>query len=94
MTTIEIPDELAASFSGELLAPDSPGYDDARRVHNGLVDKRPGLLARCSNTADVRDAVNLGRDAHARTFGRHARRGNGSSLRPDEYRSLHFRGGT
>ena len=63
MAAIEVPDELAASFSGELLAPDSPGYDDARRVHNGLIDKRPGLVARCSNTADVRDAVNLGRDA-------------------------------
>ena len=63
MATIEVPDELAASFSGELLAPDSPGYDVARRVHNGLIDKRPGLVARCSNTADVRDAVNLGREA-------------------------------
>jgi hypothetical protein len=62
MTTIEVPDELAASFSGELLAPDSPGYDEARRVHNGLIDKRPALVARCSNTADVRDAVNLGRE--------------------------------
>jgi FAD/FMN-containing dehydrogenase len=65
MTTIEVPDELAASFSGELLAPDSPGYDDARRVHNGLIDKRPALVARCSNTADVRDAVNLGRETGA-----------------------------
>jgi FAD/FMN-containing dehydrogenase len=63
MTTIEVSDELAASFSGELLAPDSAGYEEARLVHNGLIDKRPGLVARCSNTADVRDAVNLGRDA-------------------------------
>jgi FAD/FMN-containing dehydrogenase len=63
MATIEVPDEVAASFSGELLAPESAGYEEARRVHNGLVDKRPGLVARCSNTADVRDAVNLGRDA-------------------------------
>jgi len=63
MTAIEVPDELAASFSGELLAPDAPGYDAARRVHNGLIDKHPGLVARCSNTADVRDAVNLGREA-------------------------------
>src|SRR6478735_8168036 len=62
MAAIEVPEELAASFSGELLAPDSPGYDVARRVHNGLVDKRPALIARCSNTADVRDAVNLGRE--------------------------------
>src|SRR3954447_8953838 len=63
MATIAVPDDLAASFSGELLAPASPGYDDARRVHNGLIDKRPALVARCTNTADVRDAVNLGRDA-------------------------------
>jgi hypothetical protein len=63
MTAIEVPDELAGSFSGELLAPDSPGYDAARRVHNGLIDKHPGLVARCANTADVRDAVNLGREA-------------------------------
>ena len=63
MTIIEIPDELAASFTGELLVSDSPGYEEARRVHNGLIDKRPGLVARCSNTADVRDAVNLGREA-------------------------------
>ena len=63
MAAIQVPDELAGSFSGELLAPDSPGYDAARRVHNGLIDKHPGLVARCSNTADVRDAVNLGREA-------------------------------
>src|SRR5689334_24288198 len=61
--TIAVPDEVATSFSGELLADDAPGCDAARRVHNGLIDKRPGLIARCLNTADVRDAVNLGREA-------------------------------
>jgi hypothetical protein len=65
MTTIDVSEELTASFSGELLAADSPRYDEARRVHNGLIDKRPALVARCANTADVRDAVNLGRDAGA-----------------------------
>src|SRR5947207_8001779 len=63
MATIDVSDELAASFSGELLAPDSAGYDAPRLVHNGLIDKRPGLVARCWNTADVRGAVNLGRNA-------------------------------
>jgi hypothetical protein len=48
MTTIDVPDELAASFSGELAA-DSPGYDEARRVHNGLIDKRPGSCALCEH---------------------------------------------
>ena len=45
-----------------LLGRADSGYDDARSVHNGLVDKRPGLIARCQTVADVRDAVNLGRD--------------------------------
>jgi hypothetical protein len=63
MTKIEVPSELIASFNGDLLEPDAPGYDDARRVHNGLIDKHPAVVARCSNTADVRDAVNFGRDA-------------------------------
>jgi FAD/FMN-containing dehydrogenase len=63
MPSIDVPDDLAAAFSGELLGPDDDGYEVARRVHNGLIDKRPGLIARCANTADVRDAVNLGRAA-------------------------------
>jgi hypothetical protein len=63
MATIEVSEELALSFNGELHAPDSPGYDAARRVHNGLIDRRPALVASCSNTADVRDAVKLGCEA-------------------------------
>jgi len=49
--------ELARGFSGQVLRPEDPGYDDARKVHNGLVDKRPILIARCRGTADVVDAV-------------------------------------
>jgi FAD/FMN-containing dehydrogenase len=37
------------------------GYEEARKVHNGLVDKRPALIARCRGVADVVDAVNLAR---------------------------------
>jgi FAD/FMN-containing dehydrogenase len=50
---------LSARFSGQLLQALDPGYEDARRVHNGLVDKRPFLVARCRNAADVADAVHL-----------------------------------
>ena len=39
------------------------GYDDARRVHNGLVDRRPALIARCQNAADVADAVRFARQS-------------------------------
>jgi FAD/FMN-containing dehydrogenase len=52
-------DQLAPSFSGRLLQPADDGYDEARRVHNGLIDKKPALIARCRGTADVVDAVKL-----------------------------------
>jgi FAD/FMN-containing dehydrogenase len=53
--------ELAPTFTGQLLQPSDTGYDEARRVHNGLIDKRPALVARCFGTADVADAVRLAR---------------------------------
>ena len=53
--------ELASTFSGQLLKPTDVGYEEARRVHNGLVDKRPALIARCRGVADVADAVNSAR---------------------------------
>src|SRR5213593_4126010 len=53
--------ELAGRFSGQLLQPGDHEYDEARRVHNGLVDKRPALMARCRGTADIVEAVNLAR---------------------------------
>ena len=52
---------LAGPFSGQLLQPADAGYDEARRVHNGLIDKRPALIARCRGVADVVDAVLLAR---------------------------------
>jgi FAD/FMN-containing dehydrogenase len=54
---------LAAAFSGTLLLPHDGGYEDARRIHNGLVDKRPALIARCRGTADIADAVAFARDS-------------------------------
>jgi len=51
--------ELAATFTGQLLKPADAGYEDARKVHNGLVDKRPALIARCRGVADVMDAIDL-----------------------------------
>jgi FAD/FMN-containing dehydrogenase len=53
---------LAAAFSGVLLRPADAGYEDARRLHNGLIDKRPALIARCRGTADIVDAVNFARE--------------------------------
>ncbi len=53
---------LRDQFSGQVLEPSDVGYDAARQVHNGLIDKRPALIARCQGTADVIDAVNLARE--------------------------------
>ena len=59
-----IPDavrELSPTFTGSLLQPADAAYEEARKVHNGLVDKRPALIARCRGVADVVEAVNLSR---------------------------------
>jgi FAD/FMN-containing dehydrogenase len=53
--------EFAHRFAGQVLQPADAGYEEARRVHNGLVDKRPALIARCQGLADVADAVSLAR---------------------------------
>lgn len=50
---------LRSGFEGVVLGPDDSGYDDVRRVHNGLIDKRPALIARCRSAADVAAAVRL-----------------------------------
>lgn len=48
-------------FAGQLLQPEDAAYDEVRRVHNGLIDKRPALIARCSGTADVVAALHAAR---------------------------------
>jgi FAD/FMN-containing dehydrogenase len=53
--------QLAPGFTGRLLQPGDADYEDARRVHNGLVDKRPALIARCRGVADICDAVKVAR---------------------------------
>ncbi len=54
---------LRASFAGELVRPGDRGYDEHRRVWNGSIDRRPGLIARCTSVADVIAAARFGRDA-------------------------------
>jgi FAD/FMN-containing dehydrogenase len=48
-------------FHGRLIGPDDAGYDDARRVYNGMIDKRPSLIARCADVDDVVTAVTFAR---------------------------------
>src|SRR6266568_4469303 len=53
---------LKASLRGELIQPNDEGYDTARKVYNGMIDKHPALIARCVDVADVIAAVNLARE--------------------------------
>jgi FAD/FMN-containing dehydrogenase len=67
---------LREGFDGEVLTPGDTGYDEARRVFNGMVDRRPRVIARCSSTADVVAAVGFARE-HDLTI---AVRGGGHSV--------------
>jgi FAD/FMN-containing dehydrogenase len=53
---------LKGALRGDLVAPEDPDYEEARRVWNGLIDKRPGLIVRCEGVADVITTVNFARD--------------------------------
>ena len=53
---------LGSSLAGELLLPGDDGYDAARQVHNGMIDKRPALIARCIGVRDIVEAVNYARE--------------------------------
>ena len=57
------PIDLPRPFSGELIRPGDAGYDEHRRIHNGMIDKRPALIARCRQAADVAAAVDFAREA-------------------------------
>jgi FAD/FMN-containing dehydrogenase len=58
-----ITDEFRAAFRGELIEPGDAGYDEARAVYNGMIDRHPRLIARCADAADVIAAVNLARES-------------------------------
>ena len=53
--------DFSARISGMILCPGEAGYDDARKIHNGMIDRKPALIARCVGTADIADAVNFAR---------------------------------
>src|SRR5258708_33048698 len=54
--------ELKAELRGELIQPSDASYESARKVYNGMIDKRPALIARCVDVADVMSAVNFARE--------------------------------
>ena len=53
---------LRAQFRGELITPKDAAYDTARKVYNGMIDKKPALIAKCVDAADVMAGVNFARE--------------------------------
>jgi len=49
--------ELAAALRGDLIRPGDAGYEEARAIWNGMIDRRPALIARCAGASDVSAAV-------------------------------------
>ena len=60
--TDQIVSTFQQSLRGRLIGPSDVDYDAARVLYNGMMDKRPRLIARCVAVADVIAAVNFGRD--------------------------------
>ncbi len=52
---------LRAAITGEVFVPDDPGYDQARTVWNGAINKRPAVIVRCASAADVAAAIGFAR---------------------------------
>ena len=57
----EAVDKFKAGIRGEVIQPGDASYDEARKVYNGMIDKRPRLIARCADVADVIAAVDFAR---------------------------------
>src|SRR5947209_16931476 len=53
--------ELRDALRGDLVLPGDPAYDEARNVWNGMIDRRPALIARCAGTSDVIAAIGFAR---------------------------------
>src|SRR4051812_14337277 len=53
--------QLQSSLRGTLIQPNDTDYDACRKVYNGMFDKHPSMIVRCSDVADVLTAVNLAR---------------------------------
>ncbi len=64
-TTVSVADsarqELGASFRGQLIGPEDAEYDEARKVYNAMIDRRPALIARCAGADDVAGTIAFAR---------------------------------
>jgi FAD/FMN-containing dehydrogenase len=59
---VRVGDTLASLLRGQVVRPQDPTYDEVRRLHNGMIDRRPALIVRCSGAADVLHCVRAARE--------------------------------
>ena len=71
-TTLKSAETLLGTIRGQAIEPGDPDYEEARALYNAMIDKRPALIVRCSDAADVQAAVKFARQRGARA--RRARR--------------------
>ena len=55
----EVYSSLRQTFKGDLLCPRDDGYEEARLVWNGMVARKPGLIARCADVGDIQSAIRI-----------------------------------
>ncbi len=55
-------EEFKKQFGGDVILPDDPSYDEVRQIWNGMIDRKPGMIARCKTADDVVQSVNFARD--------------------------------
>ena len=70
---------FTSRLRGEVIRPGDAGYEQARKLYNGMIDKRPALIAQCVDVADVISAVNFARE-HALTLAIRGGGHNGAGL--------------
>jgi hypothetical protein len=62
MPDVSAIEQFRNSLNGQLVLPEDTDFDEVRAIWNGMIDRRPSLIARCADAADVVTAVNFARD--------------------------------
>ena len=87
--------EFRSQFRGAVFAPEDAAYEETRKVYNGMIDRRPRLIAKCANTADVMAAFGVpmeNEDHHSFHVSPGRYRGREYAIEPDVSAATYFLG--